>query len=174
MRVQRDSGNTCVCHGAGGYQEARSSRARDLGLQIRMLWLASCMISCGAGRCEGVTVGGQDEQATVQTAGAMIDCSRAGAHLLGSCHSPQFLTSRKSNNDEAYNWAKAGVQAAEVKPWRCSTASARGWWKHVSRRLRQHSRTSLRVSCQSGPARAHVASPPGYLHCQCGSKAALS
>jgi hypothetical protein len=52
--VQRDSGNTCVCHGAGGYhQEARSSRARDLGLQIRMLSLASCIMSGGVGRCEG-------------------------------------------------------------------------------------------------------------------------
>ena len=28
--------------------------------------------------------------ATVQTAGPMIDCSMAGAHLLGSCHSPQL------------------------------------------------------------------------------------
>ena len=36
-----------VCQGAdGGYhQEARSSRARDLGLQINMLSLASCIIS---------------------------------------------------------------------------------------------------------------------------------
>jgi hypothetical protein len=45
----------------------------------------------------------------------MIDC-RAGAHLLGSCYSPQLLTSRKPNNDEAHSRVKAGVQAAEVNP----------------------------------------------------------
>jgi hypothetical protein len=93
--------------------------------------------------------------ATDQTAGTMIDC-RAGAHLLGSCYSPQLLTSRKPNNDEAHSRVKAGVQAAEVKPWRCSTASARGWWKHVSRRVRLHSRTSLRVICQYGAPHARA------------------
>jgi hypothetical protein len=76
--------------------------------------------------------------------------------FLAHCHSPQLLTSRKPNNDEAHNRAKAGVQAAEANPWRCSTASARGWWKHVSRRLRLHSRTSLRVICQYGAPHARA------------------
>jgi hypothetical protein len=65
-------------------------------------------------------VTGRMSKAVAQAVGTMIDCSRAGAHLPGSCHSPQHPTSRKSNSDEAHNRAKAGVQAAEVNPWRCS------------------------------------------------------
>ena len=140
------------------HQEARSSRARDLGLQIHMLWLASCTKSRGARRCGGGY--SRTGCAGDGTDGGTDDCSRTGAHLLGSCHSPQLLTSRKSNNDEAHNRTKAGVQAAEVSPWRCSTASARGWWKHVSRRLRLHSRTSLRVICQY---KAHARTSPARV-----------
>jgi hypothetical protein len=101
--------------------------------------------------------------ATAQTAGPMIAAGPAHT-FLAHCHSPQLLTSRKPNNDEAHNQAKAGEQAAEVNPWRCSTASARGWWKHVSWRLRLHSRTSLRVICQY-TARAPALLLPPRLAC---------
>jgi hypothetical protein len=38
-----------------------------------------------------------------------------GTHLLRSCHSPQLLTPRKSNNDEAHNRAKAGVRRSSCR-----------------------------------------------------------
>jgi hypothetical protein len=63
-------------------------------------------------------VGGQDDEREC-TDGGTDDCSRAGAHLLGSCHSPQLLTSRKPNNDKAHSRAKAGVQPLEMLERQC-------------------------------------------------------
>ena len=63
---------------------------------------------------------GKDEQVTAQTMIAAGPAHTFLAHVTVR----NSLTSKKSNSDEAHNRAKAAVQAAQVNPWRCSTASA--------------------------------------------------